>query len=204
MPPSRPCRSPWLRARASRRSVAWRTKAFPGTSTGPTAMRRRSAARLEVEANGRAVQAIFRPEQGDYLIADSAWLAPLRQPGEQMLALTVMAARRATCSAPNCTSMPAPGAGPGRAGYAGRHGRRGRRAGRPVLAWPTQDERRPGMKRTLLAIGLFASSLGVALAHEGHDHGDAEARFPSSASSRSACRTARYLFPSRHSVAWPC
>lgn len=48
-------------------------------------------ARLEVEANGRAVQAVFRPEQGDYLIADSAWLAPLRQPGEHMLALTVMA-----------------------------------------------------------------------------------------------------------------
>ena len=26
------------------------------------------------------------------------------------------------------------------------------------------------MKRTLLVIGLFANSLGVALAHEGHDH----------------------------------
>ena len=48
-------------------------------------------ARLEVEANGRAVQAVFRPQHGDYLITDSAWLAPLRQPGEHMLALTLLA-----------------------------------------------------------------------------------------------------------------
>ena len=49
------------------------------------------AARLEVEANGQAVPAVFRPERGDYLINDAAWLAPLRQPGEHMLALTLMA-----------------------------------------------------------------------------------------------------------------
>lgn len=48
-------------------------------------------AHLEVEANGRAVQAVFRPAQGDYLIADRAWLAPLRQPGEHALALTLVA-----------------------------------------------------------------------------------------------------------------
>ncbi|MFN4326414.1 MAG: hypothetical protein ACK4FP_11055 [Azonexus sp.] len=49
------------------------------------------AARLEVEANGQAVSAVFRPERGDYLINDAAWLAPLRQPGEHLLALTLIA-----------------------------------------------------------------------------------------------------------------
>ena len=44
-----------------------------------------------MEANGQAVPAVFRPERGDYLINDAAWLAPLRQPGEHMLALTLMA-----------------------------------------------------------------------------------------------------------------
>ncbi len=49
------------------------------------------AASLEVEAGGKAVPAVFRPERGDYLIADAAWLAPLRQPGEHALALTLIA-----------------------------------------------------------------------------------------------------------------
>lgn len=48
-------------------------------------------ARLEVEANGQTQLARFRPEQGDYLIADAGWLKALRQPGEHALALTLLA-----------------------------------------------------------------------------------------------------------------
>ncbi len=48
-------------------------------------------AKLEVEANGQTQVAKFRPERGDYLIADAAWLKPLRQPGEHALALTLLA-----------------------------------------------------------------------------------------------------------------
>ncbi len=49
------------------------------------------AARLEVEAAGKTIQAVFRPERGDYLINDSDWLKTLRQPGEHALALTLVA-----------------------------------------------------------------------------------------------------------------
>ena len=48
-------------------------------------------AAIEVEAGGRTASAVFRAERGDYLIADAAWLKPLRQPGEYPLALTVIA-----------------------------------------------------------------------------------------------------------------
>lgn len=48
-------------------------------------------AALEVEANGKTVKAVFRPERGDYLIADEAWLKPLRAKGEYALALTLLA-----------------------------------------------------------------------------------------------------------------
>ena len=46
---------------------------------------------LEVESGGRAAKAVFRPATGDYLLADAAWLAPLRQPGGHPLAITVLA-----------------------------------------------------------------------------------------------------------------
>lgn len=49
------------------------------------------AATLEVEAGGRTATAVFRPASGDYLIADAGWLQPLRQPGEHVLALTLLA-----------------------------------------------------------------------------------------------------------------
>lgn len=48
-------------------------------------------ATLEVEAGGKSVTAVFRPERGDYLIADAGWLAPLRAPGHHALALTLVA-----------------------------------------------------------------------------------------------------------------
>lgn len=48
-------------------------------------------ARLTVEFEGKSVDATFRPEQGDYLIADAVWLAPLRREGEYALALTLIA-----------------------------------------------------------------------------------------------------------------
>jgi len=48
-------------------------------------------ARLAVEFEGKSVDATFRPEQGDYLIADAGWLKALRQPGEHALALTLLA-----------------------------------------------------------------------------------------------------------------
>lgn len=48
-------------------------------------------ASLSVELDGKSVDAVFRPEQGDYLIADAAWLAPLRREGEHALALTLIA-----------------------------------------------------------------------------------------------------------------
>lgn len=49
------------------------------------------AATLEIEAGGRTATAAFRPASGDYLIADAAWLEPLRQAGEHVLALTLIA-----------------------------------------------------------------------------------------------------------------
>lgn len=47
-------------------------------------------ATLSVEVDGRSADALFRPERGDYLIADAAWLAPLRRDGEHALALTLI------------------------------------------------------------------------------------------------------------------
>jgi hypothetical protein len=49
------------------------------------------AAMLEVEAGDRKAVAQFRPAEGDYLIADNAWLKPLRQIGEHPLSFTVIA-----------------------------------------------------------------------------------------------------------------
>lgn len=49
------------------------------------------AANLEVEIASRKAVARFRPETGDYLIDDAAWLKPLRAPGEYALALTLVA-----------------------------------------------------------------------------------------------------------------
>lgn len=48
-------------------------------------------ATLEVEANGKSLAAVYRPERGDYLIADPAWLQALRQEGEHSLLLTLVA-----------------------------------------------------------------------------------------------------------------
>lgn len=48
-------------------------------------------ATLEVERAGQTAQALFRPEQGDYLIADREWLQPLRSVGHHPLALTLIA-----------------------------------------------------------------------------------------------------------------
>lgn len=48
-------------------------------------------ATLEVERDGKTAQALFRPEQGDYLIADREWLQPLRAVGHHPLALTLIA-----------------------------------------------------------------------------------------------------------------
>lgn len=48
-------------------------------------------ATLELEQGGRSPPATFRPERGDYLLADAAWLAPLRQPGITPIAITLLA-----------------------------------------------------------------------------------------------------------------
>ncbi len=48
-------------------------------------------ATLEVETGGKSAKAVFRAERGDYLIADAEWLKPLRQPGEYLLAMTLVA-----------------------------------------------------------------------------------------------------------------
>ena len=48
-------------------------------------------AELELEAGGQSVKARFRPERGDYLVADEKWLQPLRQPGEHPMVLTLIA-----------------------------------------------------------------------------------------------------------------
>ena len=53
------------------------------------------AANLEVEIASRKAVARFRPETGDYLIDDAAWLQPLRQPGEYALAFTLVAGEEA-------------------------------------------------------------------------------------------------------------
>ena len=47
-------------------------------------------ATLEVEFAGTSRPALFRPERGDYLLADENWLRPLRQPGQHALALTLL------------------------------------------------------------------------------------------------------------------
>ena len=47
-------------------------------------------AAIEVEAGGRTAKAVFRAEQGDYLIADADWLKALRRPGGHALVLTVV------------------------------------------------------------------------------------------------------------------
>ncbi len=49
------------------------------------------AAELELEHGGKAVKAVFRPAQGDYLVADRAWLQAFGQPGSYPLAMTVIA-----------------------------------------------------------------------------------------------------------------
>lgn len=49
------------------------------------------AASLEVEQGGKTVLASFRPETGDYLIADPAFLAPFAMPGEYPLNFTLIA-----------------------------------------------------------------------------------------------------------------
>lgn len=48
-------------------------------------------ATLELEQGGRTAPATFRPERGDYLLADAAWLAALRQPGHLPIAITLLA-----------------------------------------------------------------------------------------------------------------
>lgn len=48
-------------------------------------------AAVEIESGGRSVKAVFRPETGDYWVADEAWLNPLRAAGHHPLALTVIA-----------------------------------------------------------------------------------------------------------------
>lgn len=48
-------------------------------------------AELELEFGGKSVKAGFRPERGDYWVADEKWLQPLRRPGEYALALTLIA-----------------------------------------------------------------------------------------------------------------
>lgn len=48
-------------------------------------------ASLGLELAGREIQAVFRPAEGDYLVADADWLAPLRQPGEHLLSFTLLA-----------------------------------------------------------------------------------------------------------------
>lgn len=49
------------------------------------------AARLAVESGGHELAARFRPERGDYLIDDAAWLKPLREPGEHAMTFTLLA-----------------------------------------------------------------------------------------------------------------
>ena len=48
-------------------------------------------AELELETGGKSVKAQFRPERGDYLVADEKWLQPLRQAGDHPLVLTLLA-----------------------------------------------------------------------------------------------------------------
>ncbi|MBP6188749.1 MAG: hypothetical protein KA435_02905 [Azonexus sp.] len=80
------------------------------------------AATLEVESAGKAAKAVFRAENGDYLIADAEWLKPLRQPGEHPLALTVIAGEESDLLTADfmVTALPvdtAVGLGLGRAGW---------------------------------------------------------------------------------------
>lgn len=49
------------------------------------------AGALAVEVAGREAKARFRPESGDYLIDDAAWLEPLRAPGDYALSFTLIA-----------------------------------------------------------------------------------------------------------------
>ena len=48
-------------------------------------------AQVLVEAGALQATAVFRPEQGDYLLDDAALLQALRQPGQHALVLTVIA-----------------------------------------------------------------------------------------------------------------
>lgn len=48
-------------------------------------------AALSVEADGRAADAVFRPERGDYALTDAALLAELAKPGVRSLMFTLLA-----------------------------------------------------------------------------------------------------------------
>ncbi|KXB31984.1 hypothetical protein AT959_02675 [Dechloromonas denitrificans] len=71
------------------------------------------AAKLEVEADGRLAPARFRPESGDYLIDDAAWLSPLRTPGEHALAFTLLAGEESDLLSADFAVLPASTAGTG-------------------------------------------------------------------------------------------
>lgn len=68
-------------------------------------------AKLEVETDGRPAPARFRPESGDYLIDDAAWLAPLRAPGEHALAFTLLAGEESDLLSADFAVLPASTAG---------------------------------------------------------------------------------------------
>lgn len=65
-------------------------------------------ATLEVESAGKAAKATFRAEYGDYLIADAEWLKPLRQPGEYVLAMTLVAGADSDLLSADFTVQPGP------------------------------------------------------------------------------------------------
>lgn len=69
------------------------------------------AASLEVEADGRKAPARFRPESGDYLIDDAAWLTPLRTPGEHVLAFTLLTGEESDLLSAEFAVLPASTAG---------------------------------------------------------------------------------------------
>ena len=70
-------------------------------------------AKLEVETDGRPAPARFRPESGDYLIDDAAWLTPLRTPGEHVLAFTLLAGEESDLLSAEFAVLPASTAGTG-------------------------------------------------------------------------------------------
>lgn len=47
-------------------------------------------ARVEVEAAGRTMQARYRPERGDYVISDAAFVADLSRPGEHAILISLV------------------------------------------------------------------------------------------------------------------